>query len=146
MRQTRTTLLLLFYGMIVAALVIVALFELNVIEPGAAAGYTSKKMAGVTYLAMLSTLVILPEALRLFKFSKIEQDLKVNHEFALRKWGVVRLLLLGMVLLVNTSLYYVFMDPSLGWLAIITLICTIFVYPSEQKCDYEAFMNPDNAA
>ena len=146
MKQTQTTLMLLFCGIIIAALGIVALFETDIIEPGATAGYTSKKAAAITYLAMLITLVTLPASLRLFKFAKIEQDLKVNHEFALQKWGVVRLSLLGIVLLANSSLYYVFMDPSLGWLAIITLLCMTFVYPSRQKCEYEAFMNTDNAA
>jgi hypothetical protein len=44
------------------------------------------------------------------------------------------------MLLANTLLYYVFMNTSFGYLAIIILLCMPFVYPSKDKCMAEAFM------
>ena len=37
----------------------------------------------------------------------------------------------------NTVLYYLFMNTTFGYMAIILAICLPFVYPSEARCEAE---------
>jgi hypothetical protein len=53
---------------------------------------------------------------------------------ALRKWGVLRLSMLEVPLLANTLFYYIYMNTTFGYMAIILLICLAFVYPSMNRC------------
>ena len=73
-------------------------------------------------------------SLRLFTFRRIRQDLVTRKEVALQKWGTVRLLMLLLPMLLNTILYYVFMQTTYGYLAIIALLCLPFVYPTMGRC------------
>lgn len=146
MKEVRKLLLVQFCAMVTVALLLVVLFETGLLEPGIAAGEVSAAEVSLTFVVELATIAIIPTALRLFKFKKIEADLQLRHELALRKWGVLRLSMLEVVLLLNTMLYYVFMNTSFGYLAIIVGLCLPFVYPSEDKCLMEAFMDTEKEA
>jgi hypothetical protein len=77
------------------------------------------------------------------KFKKIEADLQERHEEALLKWGVLRLSMLEVPLILNTICYYLFLNTSFGYMAIILLLCMAFVYPTKEKCNVEAFMTEE---
>ena len=47
---------------------------------------------------------------------------------------LLRLLLLFLPLLADTLLYYIYMNPTFGYLGIILALCLPFVYPSEGRC------------
>lgn len=143
MKKVRIILLSLFWNIVALALLIVVVFETELLEPGIAAGDPTQGEVILTYVDELSTIALIPTALRLFKFKRIDADLRENHEVALQKWGVIRLSILEGVLLFNTVLYYVFMNTSFGYLAIMTALCLPFVYPSEAKCQVEAFVDAD---
>ena len=49
-------------------------------------------------------------------------------------WGMLRLLVLEVPMVVNTYLYYMFMNPTFGYLAIILLLCLPFVMPTVGRC------------
>lgn len=84
---------------------------------------------------ILVTLAAIPVALRMFFTSSVRQDLLTHKAPALSKWGVIRLLLLGVPMLVNTCLYYAFgYESSFGWLAVIVLLAMPFVYPTTNRC------------
>lgn len=43
---------------------------------------------------------------------------------------MARVLLLGIPMFANTLLYYAFMSPRFGYMAIILLLCMLCIYPS----------------
>lgn len=143
MTEVRNKLLALFVGMIVAALLIVVLFETGVCEDGVLTGVNPQvEFAFLTVMELL-TIAMIPLALRLLKFKNIENELRERHLEALKKWGALRLLLLELPLVLNTLFYYLFLNTSFGYMAIILLICMAFVYPSEPRCAVEAFLNEE---
>lgn len=141
MKKVRILLLSLFWSIVSVALLMVVVFETELLEPGIASGDPTQGEVILTYIVELATIALIPTALRLFKFHRVDADLRGHHEEALRKWGVLRLLIFGVILLFNTLFYYVFMNTSFGYLAIMTALCLPFVYPSEEKCQVEAFVD-----
>ena len=89
----------------------------------------------VSTVMILLSLALIPLALRLFKFGKVRRDLAEHGAEALGKWGRIRLLMLGDLLLANTVLYYAFAyEPAFGYLAVVTLLTMPFVYPTKNRC------------
>lgn len=141
--KTRKILTAMFVGVVTATLLLVVLFECAVIEEGLLVGRSTTTEFAVTYLLELLTIALLPAALRLFKFKRIEDDLRQRHGLALRQWGVLRLSVIELLLVVNTILYYMYLNTSFGYLAIIVVLCMPLVWPSRQRCLDEAFANGD---
>ncbi|MBQ8712837.1 MAG: hypothetical protein IJ551_08505 [Prevotella sp.] len=52
----------------------------------------------------------------------------------MKKWGVLRLIMLEVPMLVNTLLYYAYANTAFGYMAIIIAITLPFVYPSMNRC------------
>ena len=82
----------------------------------------------------LLTLAAVPLALKMFRFRCIHNDLVKRKAPALRRWGVIRLSLLSVLLVANTLLYYIYMNTAFGYMALIVLVCLPFVYPSMDRC------------
>ena len=133
MKKVSKLLTLVFVSLVAVALALVALYESGVLESGALAD--SKQTEFVAMTAMeLTTLVAAFLGLRLFKFPKIHADLITRKEPAMLMWGMLRLLVLEVPMVVNTYLYYMFMNPTFGYLAIILLLCLPFVMPTVGRC------------
>ena len=81
----------------------------------------------------LITIVFIPVALRLFKTKDVEKRLEEGNIKAFRKWGLVRILMITVPLVLNTLLYYSFMNTTFGYMALILLICLPFIYPAARK-------------
>lgn len=139
MRNTRKALLALFWTAITLDVVLVALFENDVLPSGEWTCAERGEFAATTAMELL-TLMSVPLALRLFRFRFVSGELASNGT-SLLKWGVLRLLLLVFPLLLNTFLYYMFMATSFGYMAIILIISLAFVYPSRGRCESEATPN-----
>jgi len=89
-------------------------------------------------LMILVTLALVPLALRLFKFRRVHDDLVSRKAPALARWGRLRLLVLGGLLVVNTFLYYAFAyEPTYGYLAVVVLLTMPFVVPTLNRCNAE---------
>jgi hypothetical protein len=71
---------------------------------------------------------------------QLSATLQERHEEALLKWGVLRLSMLEVPLILNTICYYLFLNTSFGYMAIILLLCLPFVFPSRERCNSEAFL------
>jgi hypothetical protein len=142
MKRTRNILMGFFIGGILLPILIVLLFETEVLMPGTAAGRTQAEFV-LTVIMELVTLADAWLALRLFKMGIIRSDLQRRKEVALLKWGTLRIFLLDMPMLFNAFLYEMFLQTTFGYLAIILLICQPFVYPSMARCESE--VTPDNA-
>jgi hypothetical protein len=82
----------------------------------------------------LLTLIAVPLALRLFKFGAVRRRLYEDNEHALAIWGTIRILILGLPMVMSALLYYLFLNASFGYIAIILLISMLFIYPSMERC------------
>ena len=129
--------LLVFYTFQVAlALVFVVLFETDVLPVGIKADDKQSEFI-LTALMEIISLAAAFLGLRLFKFKTIHNDLVRRKETAMWKWGMTRLLILEAPMVINTLLYYIYMNTTFGYLGIILLLCLPFVFPSLSRCQDE---------
>ena len=133
MKKVSKQLMFFFVLMIAIALAIVLLNECGVVESGALADSKQTEFVAMTVME-LASLAAAFLGLRLFKFKKIHQDLVNRKEPAMKQWGILRLLILEVPMVVNTYLYYMYMNTTFGYLAIILLLCLPFVFPTLQRC------------
>lgn len=85
----------------------------------------------------LVTICAIPFALRLLKFGPARRAIAAAPEIGLRRWGIVRLLMISLPMLFNTLFYYQYLNVAFGYMAIIGLLCLVFVFPSETRCRQE---------
>ena len=133
MKQVSKQLMLVYTLLVAVALVIVLLYELDVLETGVLADSKQTEFIAMTTME-LTSLAAAFLGLRLFKFPKIHESLVTQKEPALLKWGMLRLLVLEVPMVSNTYLYYIYMNTTFGYLAIILLLCLPFVFPSVNRC------------
>ena len=136
MKETRNQLMAVFVFAILFALGAVVLYETEMMESGLFAEHKNSEFI-LTALMELLTLGGVFLALRLFKFRKVHDDLVTKKEHALFKWGLLRLALLLIPMVGNTYLYYMFMNTTFGYMAIIQLLCLPFVFPTMSRCQSE---------
>lgn len=137
MKKVHQFLQCLFWGVIGVAALIVVAFETELAEAGFANGDSVQAEFLLTMTMELLTVGLIPLALWMFKSKKVKEDLNSGKWVALRKWAGLRLLIIGLLIVVNTLLYYVYLNASFGYMAIIALICLPFVYPSLNRCKAE---------
>ena len=114
------------------AVVIAALYELDILPSGMLAGRPQDEFLSTISMELI-TIVFIPVALRLFKTKDVEKRLEEGNIKAFRKWGLVRILMITVPLVLNTLLYYSFMNTTFGYMALILLICLPFIYPAAIK-------------
>ena len=130
------TLKFCFFAPIVFALLLVVLYETEIILPGSMKIGTQGWFVILTIMELV-TIALIPSALYLFKMKKVKESLVATPVPSLKKYGVIRLLMLGFPLVANTDLYYMSMNPAFGYMAIILLLALPFVYPSKARCEEE---------
>ena len=133
MKQVSKQLMLVYTLLVAVALVIVLLYELDVLEAGTLVDSKQTEFVAMTTME-LTSLAAAFLGLRLFKFPRIHESLVTQKEPALLKWGMLRLLVLEVPMVSNTYLYYIYMNTTFGYLAIILLLCLPFVFPSVNRC------------
>lgn len=122
-----------FYSSIAGPVAVAVLFESGILEEGFLAGGDFFTVEYFAHIAMiLLTLCAIPVALRLFKYEKVAVAVKGNID-GWKKYALLRNEILGITMGVNTLLYYAFINSAFGYLAIITLLAMMFVYPSESR-------------
>lgn len=114
------------------AVVIAAFYELDILPSGMLAGRPQDEFLSTISMELI-TIVFIPVALRLFKTKDVEKRLEEGNIKAFRKWGLVRILMITVPLVLNTLLYYSFMNTTFGYMALILLICLPFIYPASRK-------------
>ena len=133
MKKVSKQLMVFYTAQVVLALVVIVLFELNVLPEGIKADDKQSEFMLVATMELVS-LGAAFLGLRLFKFKAIHHDLVTREEKAMWKWGMTRLLILEAPMVIDTLLYYIYMNPTFGYLAIILLLCLPFVFPSLNRC------------
>ena len=126
-----------FYSIVVTAILLVLLFESNVFPTGL---YADNKPADFLFTTILEVLTIccIPLALRLIKDKTMKKYDVPRRMQIYRRKVMLRLLLLGCPLLVNTFLYYLFMNVAFGYMAIILFLCLLFIIPTKERQQREA--------
>ncbi len=136
MEKTVKNLRMLFLCSIAVALIIVLLYETEILLPGALA-LNNRLCFVVATIMELLTIAIIPFALRLFKFRKVNGKLTESETTRwdnLLKYGSVRILLLAIPMIINVVCYYLFTLTAFAYMAIILFLCMFFVYPTVDKC------------
>lgn len=133
-----TKLKTIFITILATTALIYLLGEYLEVDLGILNGTSETTLYVVQTVMVLATLALIYLSLRLFKFKHVQNDLCDRKEDALTFWGTVRLSLLGLILIGNTLLYYLFdQEPNFGHLAVISLLVMPFVYPSKRRCEAE---------
>ena len=136
MKQVSKQLLTFYIAQIVIALVFIVLFETDTLPVGVKADDKQSEFV-LTALMEIISLGAAFLGLRLFKFKPIHNDLVNRKATAMWKWGMTRLIILEAPMVINTLLYYIYMNTTFGYLGIILLLCLPFVYPSLSRCESE---------
>jgi len=126
-----------FYSIVVPAILLVLLFESNVFPTGL---YADNKAADFLFTTIMEILTIccIPLALRLIKDKTMKKYDVPRRMQIYRRKAMLRLLLLGCPLLINTFLYYLFMNVAFGYMAIILFLCLLFIIPTKERQQREA--------
>lgn len=133
MKSISKRLAVIYMSLAAIALAIILLYETDILETGV----MEEQKQSEFILTALMELVSLGAAflgLRLFKFKAVHQELVSLKEPAMWKWGVIRLLILEVPMVVDTLLYYIYMNTTFGYLAVMLLLCLPFVFPSVNRC------------
>lgn len=136
MKKVSKQLLTFYIAQIVIALVFIVLFETDTLPVGVKADDKQSEFV-LTALMEIISLGAAFLGLRLFKFKPIHNDLVNRKATAMWKWGMTRLIILEAPMVINTLLYYIYMNTTFGYLGIILLLCLPFVYPSLSRCEAE---------
>lgn len=132
MRKTVNILRTLFIASVGIAVVVAALYELDILPSGVLADRPQDEFL-CTIAMELVTIVFIPIALRLFKTKDVDRRLDEGDIKTFKTWSIVRILMITVPLLMNTLLYYIFMNTTFGYMALILLICLPFIYPATRK-------------
>lgn len=132
MKKTVNILRTLFIASVGIAVVVAALYELDILPSGVLADRPQDEFL-CTIAMELVTIVFIPIALRLFKTKDVDRRLDEGDIKTFKTWSIVRILMITVPLLMNTLLYYVFMNTTFGYMALILLICLPFIYPATRK-------------
>lgn len=123
-------------------LLFVVLFETDVLPAGVLFSDDSdiqRVVFWITTVMELLTIILIPVALRLFRFTKVNTELKEQGAPALQKWGALRIEMLLAPAVADTILYYFTgFNVAFAYLAIISLIALVFIWPSQSRCEEEA--------
>ena len=132
MKKTVNILRTLFIASVGIAVVVAALYELDILPTGVLADRPQDEVL-CTIAMELVTIVFIPIALRLFKTKDVDRRLDEGDIKTFKTWSIVRILMITVPLLMNTLLYYIFMNTAFGYMALILLICLPFIYPATRK-------------
>ena len=132
MKKTVNILRTLFIASVGIAVVVAALYELDILPTGVLADRPQDEFL-CTIAMELVTIVFIPIALRLFKTKDVDRRLDEGDIKTFKTWSIVRILMITVPLLMNTLLYYSFMNTAFGYMALILLICLPFIYPATRK-------------
>lgn len=137
MKHTQNILMCFFLSFIAAALVVVIVFEGNLLPAGILISDNKTAEFLTASILELATIALIPCALRLFKVRSVER--RITTPEALLHWGGIRQLMLCVPMLLNVLLYYLYLNVAFGYLAIILFLCLFFIVPTKERCQSEIY-------
>ncbi len=82
---------------------------------------------------ILVTLGVIYGALRLFKFEWVKRRMEEDTIARYQDMSIVRMALCCGTAMMNVSFYWIFLNTSFMWLAVILLLTTPFIYPGKDR-------------
>ena len=135
MIKTQRRLMVLFMAFLLVAAALYVCGEFAKVDMCFLADANRQQRFVCSTLMILLTIGLLPLSLRLFRFKAINADLLSRKAPALLRWGSIRLVVMGLLLVVNTFLYFAFgFEATYGYLAVVALLCMPFVVPTKESC------------
>ena len=131
MKDILKLLLLIYWLSAGICVLLVVVYENEILLPGWLAVDRQYDFLAATIMECL-TICCIPVAFRLFKFAAVKRVITRNAESYVR-WASVRLALFVVPMMVNTWLYYQFMNVAFGYMAIIGMLCLLLVYPTRTR-------------
>lgn len=131
--NTQNLLKVIFGCMIGCSLIVAVLFEGNFLPSGILVGISQQEFFCTLFMELL-TIYMIPLALRLIRSGSktVMRDQDALYIWY-RKRAVLRVMMMGLPLFVNTLLYYLFMNVTFGYMALILLICMFFIIPTQAR-------------
>ena len=123
-----------FCASIAICVLLVFLFETDILPIGTLTEAKSSEFV-MSVIMELLTLCVIPLALKLFKFKNIHTQLTEGKHLSLLSWGLIRLCLLAVPMILNTVLYYLYMNVAFGYMGIILFLCLFFIIPTMDRCN-----------
>ena len=136
MERARRILYIMYISVVLSGGVIALLFETDIMPAGIMADNADADFCARSVLELLA-LVCIPVSLKLFTTSRVRASLAREKAGALLRWGVARIALLGVPYVLCAVAYYLFMQTTFFYLALILLVCMVFIYPSAGRCRNE---------
>ncbi len=133
METIQKKLQLIFWIPIALSAIIIVSGELDIIPNGILANDKQVEFVIMSMMEIL-TIIAIPVALKLFKFKAIANKLASDTLLHFERWGIVRLCLLNVPMVINLVCYYLFVGAGFGYLSIILFLSLFFVYPSLSRC------------
>lgn len=137
MRRTRNILMKELWISVALTLLIIILFETEIIVPG----FFSEETNVQLFVGMIMVIVVLafiPSSLYLFKTKHVSGLLHDDESSAPRNllfWGTIRMMMLCVPMVVCMFLYYAFgLNVRFFYLSLICALCLFMVYPSLGRC------------
>ncbi len=135
--STRKILFTEFLFFISASIIMIVLYESDIILSGALSVNKSSEFVILTTMELL-TLLLIPLSLKLLKIKFVKKSIANRPQTNLLKWSMLRLFLIGLPMTVNVLLYYSYMNVAFGYMAIIGLLSMFFIYPSKERFTNES--------
>ena len=122
-----------FWFLLLMTLLLVIFYEFEILMPGNLV--YERNFVFFMQVVEFVTIAVIPIALKLFSLKVIRRKLVKGKESSLLFWGLIRINLLCMPMLINTWMYYqAALSPAFGYMAIILFLSSFFVYPSMSRC------------
>lgn len=145
MKQTIRTLATALWGFLTLYIGIVAAHETDLLHSGVFFQHASLIYA--QFAMQLLTLAAIPLALYMFRFGGVHRQLTKGGDASARNlklWGLVRMMLLCIPMIINVLLYYLYAkEVSFFYLSVILLLSLVFIYPSRGRCERECNAHPE---
>lgn len=126
----------LFWAAIVLEIIIIVMYETELVLEGCYAGNNTAEFLCATTME-IATICLIPLALRLFKFEFVSKDIKANGVKGHYRWALIRMAMLILPMIINTMLYYLFIKVEFAYMAIILAISLVFIIPTKARCESE---------
>lgn len=140
LKQTQRALMAVYIGMMSFAIIWVGLCELTTPNFIGLLQKETEILFICQIVFQIGTLALIPLALRLFKFRKIHDEI-INDETPnhakLLVYGMLRMDMLHLPMIINLMLYYFFMVPGFGYMAIVLFLSSLFIVPTMKRCEAE---------
>lgn len=125
--QVNRQLNILAFSLLNTELLLVVFGELNILPNGVV-----PVSYGLQLVVVFLTIFLIPTSLKLLNWTPIRKRVE-GKPFIYRCWGMTRLVALYLPVLLGTIFYYLMLDSSAVYCAIVSLIAVVFAWPTQDR-------------